>query len=91
MLFISLAKAKAGTDEERLTRRVQWQYPEGIRLVGEYWPVGGEYKAITIAEAESIAPVMATIGDWSDVFDFTVIPAVSLEQGLQFAQQMQRG
>ena len=91
MLFVSLAKVKAGTQEERMARRAQWQYPEGIRVVGEYWPVGGEYAVVTIAEADNLAPVMAAIGAWSDVFDFTITPAVTAEEGLRLAQQMGEG
>jgi hypothetical protein len=31
---------------------------------------------------------MASVGDWSDVFDFTITPAVSGEEGFQLAQQI---
>lgn len=38
MLVIAMGKVKAGTLQERLARRVEWQYPEGMRVVAEYWP-----------------------------------------------------
>ena len=92
MLFVSLGKPKAGTTpQERIARRAKWQFPEGARLVAEYWPIGGEYTVITIAEADSIAPLMAAIVAWADVFDFTVHPAVTAEEGLRLAQQMLKG
>jgi hypothetical protein len=31
--------------------------------------------------------MMSAIADWDDVFDFTVLPAVSAEEGLQLAKQ----
>jgi hypothetical protein len=36
MLFVALAKVKGGTMEERITRRTQWQYPQGMRVMAEY-------------------------------------------------------
>ncbi len=90
MLFISMGKPKAGTPQERMARRAQWKFPEGVRIVAEYWPIGGEYSVITIAEAESIAPIMAAVVAWADVFDFTIHPAVTAEEGLQLAQQMMK-
>jgi len=91
MLFVAMGKPKAGTPQERIARRAQWQYPEGMRAVAEYWPIGGEYTVITIAEADSIAPIMAVVTAWADVFDFTVTPAVTAEEGLRLAQQMMKG
>ena len=88
MLVIAMGKVKAGTLQERLARRAEWQYPEGMRVVAEYWPQGGEYAVITIAEADSALPVLSAIVPWSDVFDFTVTPVVTAEEGLRAAQQM---
>jgi hypothetical protein len=43
---------------------------------------------ITIAEADSALPILAAIAPWSDMFEFTVAPAVTAEEGLRAAQQM---
>ena len=88
MLFVAWAKLKAGTMEERLSRRAQWQYPEGLRVIAEYWPIGSEYRVICIAEADSIAPIMAAVAPWDDIFDFTITPAVIAEEGLELAKQI---
>ena len=90
MLFVALGKAIAGTSKERTARRMQWQYPEGMRVVAEYWLQGTDPNVITIAEADSIAPIMAAISAWDDVLDITVVPAVTAEEGLQMAQQMMK-
>jgi hypothetical protein len=34
---------------------------------------------------------MTAIVDWDDVFDLTVVPAMTAEQGLEMAKQMQTG
>ncbi len=91
MLFVALLKATAGTTNERTARRAQWQYPEGIQPVAEYWLQTADPTVVSIFEADSVAPIMATLAEWGDVFDISVFPAVTAEEGLQLAQQMMQG
>ncbi len=91
MLFVALFKAKASTPKERIARRVEWQIPEGIEPVAEYWLQTADPTVIAIFEADSVAPIMATLAEWGDVFDITVVPAVTSEEGLELAQQMMQG
>jgi hypothetical protein len=92
MLFVVIGKAKAGsTGKERIARRVSWEYPAGMRMVAEYWPMSTEAAVIAVAEADNVAPIMQAIVDWDDVFDLTVVPALMAEQGLELAKQMQAG
>ncbi len=88
MLFVSLGNVRAGTDRERIARRVQWSYPPGMKLVAEYWLQTDNPKIITVVEADSCAPMMAAVSAWDDVFSWTVVPAVTAEQGLEIAKQM---
>lgn len=88
MLFVALLKPSASTPKERTTRRAQWQYPKGVRLIAEYWLQNSDPHVISIFEADSVAPMMAMLGEWGDVFEMTVVPAVTAEEGLQMAQQM---
>ena len=91
MLFVALLKATGSTTKERIARRAQWQYPEGIRPVAEYWLQTADPTVIGIFETDSVAPIMATLTEWGDVFDITVVPAVTAEEGLKLAQQMMQG
>lgn len=86
-MFISLAKAKAGTRQERIARRVGWRYPEGMRVVAEYWLATDNPNVIIVSEADSMVPIFAAMRDWDDVFDITVCPAVTAEEGIKMAQQ----
>lgn len=88
MLYIAFLKPIASTPIERIGRRMQWEYPEGIQLVAEYWLQTNDPDVITIFEADSVAPIMVMTAEWGDVFDVTVVPAVTLEEGLALAQQM---
>lgn len=87
MLFVALLKVRSGTDKERTARRVQWQPPEGMRPVAEYWLQTPDPHCISIVEADSIAPIMAAVSQWDDVFDITVIPAITAEEGIELAKQ----
>jgi hypothetical protein len=92
MLFVVIGKAKAGSSgKERIARRVSWEYPAGMRMVAEYWPMSTEAAVIAVAEADNVAPIMQALVEWDDVFDVTVIPAMAAEQGLELAKQMQTG
>ena len=88
MLFVAVLKSTGGTPEERIARRVQWNYPEGVKVVAEYWLQTSDPNVVAVYEADSVAPIMAITAEWGDVFDITVVPAVTAEEGLEFAKQM---
>jgi Domain of unknown function (DUF3303) len=88
MIFVTIGKVRAGTTKERVGRRMQWSYPEGMRLIGEYWLQCSDEQLVVIAEADSIVPIMAATSAWDDVFSFTVVPACTAEQGLEIAKRM---
>jgi len=91
MLFVALLKVRSGTIKERMARRLQWQPPEGMRPVAEYWLQTPDPSVISISEADSVAPIMAALAAWDDVFDITVVPAISAEEGIELAKQMMQG
>jgi hypothetical protein len=91
MLVAAVLKVKTGTIAERVARRAQWEYPEGANPVAEYWLQSTDPSipnVVALYEADEIAPIMASIAAWDDVFDITVVPAVTSDEGLKLAQQM---
>lgn len=88
MLFVAVLKPTAGTPGERIARRAQWNYPKEVKLVAEYWLQTNDPDVISIFEADSVAPIMAITAQWGDVFDITVVPAITAEEGLELAKQM---
>jgi hypothetical protein len=88
MLFVTLGAARAATTKERVARRMQWSYPPEARIVAEYWLQIPDPTVIVISEADDIAPIMAATSAWDDVFSFTVVPAVTAEQGMELAKKM---
>jgi hypothetical protein len=91
MLFVALLEASGGTPKERIARRVEWQPPEGVKPIAEYWLQDDDYAVVSIFEADDNAPIFAISAQWGDVFNIKVVPAVTAEQGLKLAQQMMAG
>lgn len=87
MLFVGLAKVRAGTDQERVARRLEWDYPEGVTLIGEYWLLTNDPSVVFIVEAEDPKVMMLGIAQWDDVLDITYYPAVDSEEGIKFFKQ----
>lgn len=88
MLFVSLMTAKPGaTAAARRARRLEWKYPEGMRVVAEYWLATEDPRVVLVSEADDPAVIFQAIGDWDDVFTIDVFPAVTAEEGIASARR----
>jgi hypothetical protein len=81
------SSVSAAERDAALARRGSWQYPAGIRLISEYWPFGSTAQVITTFSTDDPGSIMELILEWSDVFDITVHPAVSAEDGLRLGPE----
>jgi hypothetical protein len=89
MLFVALYSPKPGVSPaQTLSRRMEWKPPEGIKRLAEYWLQYDNPHTIVIFEADSFAPMMASSMAWRDIFDITIVPAITGEEGLKLAKQM---
>jgi hypothetical protein len=92
MEFVALLKFRpsvpAAERDAALMRRAGWQYPDGLKVIAEYWPLSGEYQVVTVFSAESVAPLMEVEFEGDDVFDMTVTPAVSADEGLRIGPEI---
>ncbi len=92
MLFVCMGKFKASsTTKQRVARRADWKYPAGMAVVAEYWLETSDPALpglIVIAEADDATPMMRAIADWDDHMDLTLVPAITAEQGLEFAKNL---
>jgi|KBSSwiStaDraftv2_1062776.scaffolds.fasta_scaffold1139812_1 hypothetical protein len=87
--LLSFRPSVSGADrDDALMRRAAWQYPEGIDVKAEYWPLAKAVQVVSIFSADSYSSVMELVFEWSDVFDIDVHPAVSAEEGLQIGAQV---
>ncbi len=79
----------AGAERDAaLVRRAGWQYPAGITLIAEYWPISSDTTVVSIFTTDDIAAVMEFEFEWNDVFDIEVHPAVSAEEGLKIGPEV---
>ncbi len=88
MLFVALFNVRAGTEEERVGRRLQWQFPERIKQVAEYWLHSTKPEVISVFEANSFAEMMQITAVWNDVYDIRIFPAIEAEEGTEVVKQM---
>ncbi len=87
MEFVALLRVRpsvpAADRDAALNRRASWKYPDGVTVVAEYWPLSAEYQAVTIFRADTLEQIMEIQFEWNDVFDISIFPAVSAEEGLR--------
>ncbi len=92
MEFVALLRFRpsvsAADRDAALMRRASWQYPDGVELVAEYWPLSGEYQVVTVFAAETYATIMEVVYEWNDVFDISVSPAISADEGLRIGPEV---
>ena len=89
MLYVALMKIRGdGKIKEALAKRLQWQIPEGINLVAEYWLQTPDPSVITVFKTDSIAPMLQLESEWDDYFAITIVPAVSAEEGMEMGKKM---
>ncbi len=87
MDYVMLLKWKQGITQEQadaaLIRRAGWQYPSGVTLINEYWLATGDPTVVSIFSAADFAALMELQMTWGDVFDISIFPAISFEEGLE--------
>lgn len=66
-----------------LMRRVQWQYPNNVKVLGEYWPASNDPAVLVIADTSEYEPLMEISLTWSDLFEVQVTPATEPVAGAQ--------
>ncbi len=88
MLFVMLLKARPGTLQQSLARRMTWQFPkEGAEPVAEYWLQTPDPACVGVWKADHIGQIWATVFGWDDLFDISVYPATTAQEGLELLKQ----
>lgn len=88
MLFVVVLRAHAGTLNERAARRMQWDYPEGVKPVAEYWLQTDDPSVISVVEVEDVGLLTALRMAWDDLFEIDAFPAVTAQEGLEMLRRM---
>jgi hypothetical protein len=72
----------AADRDAALARRASWQYPAGITLIAEYWPLSAQVTVVSIFSTDDFGAVMELSLEWNDVFEINIYPATAWDQGL---------
>ena len=86
--FLSFrSSASAAERDAALGRRANWQYPDTVRMIAEYWPMSSDVTVVSVFSTDQIDGIFQFELEWSDVFDIEVHPAVSAEDGLRIGPE----
>jgi Protein of unknown function (DUF3303) len=88
VLYGLVMRGRPGTVNERATRRLQWQYPEGVTPVAEYWFATEDPSVVAIVETDDPNALFPIRLAWDDVVDIDVVPVTTAEEGLEMLRQM---
>jgi hypothetical protein len=66
-----------------LMRRAGWEYPAGLQVIAEYWPMADDVQVVAIFSSDDVAAIWELEAEWSDVFDIDISPAISAADGLR--------
>ena len=81
---LTFRSSVSGADRDAaLMRRAAWEYPAGIQVIAEYWPMAADIQVVSIFSTDDVAAIWELEAEWNDVFDIDVSPAVSAEDGLR--------
>jgi len=87
MLFVSLMRLREGKMQSGMAQRMQWEYPEGVKLVGEYWLSTNDPSVINILEVDDPGAIMLMKSAWDDIFDIKVFSAMTAEEGMDWIKK----
>jgi hypothetical protein len=90
--YVALARFRpsvsAAERDAALARRASWKPPAGVTPIAEYWPLSADAQVVSIFSAEQMESVLELFFEWNDVFDISVSPAVSAEEGLRIGPEV---
>jgi hypothetical protein len=92
MDFVAILRSRESVPttqrDSALARRASYKYPDGVTPIAEYWLASAENSIVVIFSADTFAPIQELQFEWTDVFDVTVFPAVSAEEGLRIGPEV---
>jgi hypothetical protein len=87
MKFIALWTHKPNSDTGKITeaikRRAEFDMPEGVKLVAEYWTTRTSPAAVSVFEADDAAKIMQMSIYWADYLMVDVFPVEEWQTALK--------
>ncbi len=70
-----------------MAQRMQWEYPEVVKLLGEYWLSTNDPSVINIYEVDRYELIMEMRATWDDAFDINVFSATTAEEEMEWIKK----
>ena len=74
--------------DSALMRRAAWQYPAGLDVTAEWWPMTAAPHVVVLFSTDDPAAIMELEFEWNDVFDVKIAPALRADQGLELGPEV---
>ncbi len=88
MLYVALMRLREGKLQDAMARRLQWEEPEGMQVIAEYWLQTEDPMVVNVFETDSQEAMIANTVAWTDIFEGRVFPAIKAEDGINLIKQM---
>ena len=56
----------------------------------EYWLTNERPNVVQIVETDNVQLLLNAIAEWDDVFDISIFPAITEEEGMKNAEEMMK-
>jgi len=82
MLFMGILTWEPEKRDEVIKRRAGWEYPEGVKVIGEWSDLGGN-RVFSLAEIDDPKAMLAAASAWTDVTKLEIVPLMETEEMLK--------
>ena len=79
MLLMTILTWEPEKRDEVIKRRAEWEYPEGMRLIGEWSDLAGG-RVFSLVEVDDPNVILAAASDWEDLTKLEVTPVMETEE-----------
>ena len=86
MIFIDIVSWEPKDQNEVLERFSSWEYPEGIKVIGE-WIDLTNCRSVLVSEAENDGVFAAAYLPWRDICYFDSFPAMESSEYMKFLSE----
>jgi len=85
MLFMGILTWEPEKRDEVIKRRAEWEYPEGVKVIGEWSDLAGD-RVFSLAEIDDPKAMLAAASAWSDIANLEIVPLMETDEVLKLLE-----
>jgi len=86
VLFMLIFTWEPDKHYEVLKKRAQWQFPPGVKVIGEWFDLSG-HRDFNLIETNDPRVILSGISEWADLGNFDCIPVIETTELLKLMQE----